>query len=85
MPVARLASDLEIVAALPEVFDGAPMVPTRRVVSGLKGLGLRLSAEPEEALASALRTADRPYYWLAGDAYLADGSLWWRVARSRTR
>ena len=73
MPVARLASDLEIVAALPEVFDGTPMVPTRRVVSGLKGLGLRLSAEPEEALASALQTADRPYYWLAGDAFLADG------------
>ena len=31
MPVARLASDLEIVAALPEVFDGASMLPTRRV------------------------------------------------------
>jgi hypothetical protein len=73
MPVARLASDREIVAALPEVFDGAPMMPTRRVVSGLKRLGLRLPAESEEALASALRTADRPYYWLAGDAYLADG------------
>ena len=73
MPVARLASDLEIVAALPEVFGGAPMMPTRRVVSGLKGLGLRLSAEPEDALASALRTADRPYYWLAGEAFLADG------------
>lgn len=73
MPVARLASDLEIVAALPGVFGGAPMVPSRRVVSGLKWLGLRLSADPEEALASALRTADRPYYWLAGDAYLADG------------
>ena len=73
MPVARLASDLDIVAALPGVFGGALMMPTRRVVSGLKGLGLRLPAEPEEALASALRTADRPYYWLAGDAYLADG------------
>ena len=73
MPVARLASDLEIVAALPGVFDAALMMPTRRVVSGLRALGLRLSSEPEEALFSALRTADRPYYWLAGDAFLADG------------
>jgi hypothetical protein len=73
MPVVRLASDREVVAALPGVFDGALMMPTRRVVSGLRALGVRLSAEPEEALASALRTADRPYYWLAGDAFLADG------------
>ena len=73
MPVARLASDSDIVAALPGVFDDALMMPTRRVVSGLRALGLRLSSEPEEALFSALRTADRPYYWLAGDAFLADG------------
>ncbi len=73
MPVARLASDRDIVTALPGVFDGALMMPTRRVVSGLRALGLRLSSEPEEALFSALRTADRPYYWLAGDAFLADG------------
>ena len=73
MPVARLASDLDIVAALPGVFDGALMMPTRRVVSGLRALGLRLSSEPEEALASALASAERPYYWLAGDEFLADG------------
>jgi hypothetical protein len=73
MPVARLASDLEIVAALPGVFDGALMTPTRRVVSGLRTLGLRLSSEPEEALASALASAERPYYWLAGDEFLTDG------------
>ena len=73
MPVVRLASEREIVAGLPGIFDGALMMPTRRVVSALRASGVRLSAEPEESLASALRTADRPYYWLAGDAFLADG------------